>query len=75
MPMCGEISRGSFLVLMHNLISDTSKSSSEIVTSFNQAGVLMGYNDALWLDEPIKYSEMLTFLYRFEAYDFNPTAD
>lgn len=70
MPMCGEPTRGSFLVLMHNLMSDNSKGSSDVIKAFNDAGVLLGYNNDLWLNEPIKYSEILTFMYRFEAYDF-----
>ena len=74
MPMCGEPNRGDFLVLMHNLLSDSSTSETAVVKSFNDAGVLVGYDNDLWLDEDLKYSEMLTFLYRFEAYDFNPTS-
>lgn len=75
MPMCGEPTRGSFLVLMHNLISDTSASKDEIIKSFNEAGVLLGYDNDLWLNESLRYSEMLTFLYRFEAYDFSSTEE
>lgn len=71
MPMCGEISRESFLVLMHNLLSDsTSMSSDSIIRSFNDSGVIQGYSDSLWLNKNLQYSDMLTFLYRFEAYDF-----
>lgn len=76
LPMCGEISRGSFLVLMHDLLSNnTSLSEDEIIKAYNEAGVLVGYDNSLYLNQNLKYSEMLTFLYRFEAYDFNPTAD
>ena len=73
LPMCGEMTRGSFLILMHNLLSDTVLSNDGIIQSFNQAGVLIGYDNSLWLNQNIKYSDMLTFLYRFEAYDFNPS--
>ena len=71
MPMCGTITRGDFLVLMHNLLSSRRLTTNDIIRSFNESGVLLGYYNSLWLDEEIKYSEMLTFLYRFEAYDFD----
>ena len=57
---------------MHNLLSDTSKPTATIIKSFNDSGVLIGYSDSLWLKKNITYSEMFAFLYRFEAYDFNP---
>ena len=75
LPIHGGVSRGSFLTLMYNLLSDNTSNSDQIIKSFNEAGVLIGYDNSLWLDENIKYSEMLTFLYRFEAYDFNPVVD
>ena len=71
MPMCGsDITRGSFLVLMHNLLSGTNTSSEAIWNAFEDSGVLIGYYDGLWLKKCIRYSELYTFLYRFEAYDF-----
>ena len=74
MPMCGEVTRGEFLVLMHKILSDDSTLSEDtILKSFNEAGVLLGYDNSLYLQQNLKYSEMLTFLYRFEAYDFDLT--
>lgn len=76
MPMCGsDITRQSFLVLMHNLLSNSSPSSDAILKSFNDAGVLIGYDNSLWLRKNITYSELFAFLYRFEAYDFNGTSN
>lgn len=75
MPTAATPTRRSFLVLMHNLLSDNISDSDTIIKSFNDAGVLLGYNGSLWLDEELKYSEMLAFLYRFEAYDFNPVSE
>lgn len=75
MPMCGEISRKSFLVLMYNLLSDTTSTNEDtIIKSFNDSGVLLGYDDSLWLNKNLQYSDMLTFLYRFEAYDFGSSS-
>ena len=72
MPMCGsDISRQSFLVLMYSLLSNSSSSSDAIIKSFNDAGVLIGYDNSLWLKKNITYSELFAFLYRFEAYDFS----
>ncbi len=73
MPICGKITRGDFLVLMHNLLSSRELTRDDIIKSFNESGVLLGYYNNLWLDEEIRYSEILTFLYRFESYDFNAT--
>lgn len=72
MPMLGEPTRESFLVLMYNLLSDNNSlvGSDTIVREFNESGVLLGYSNSLWLNEKLKYSDMLTFLYRFEAFDF-----
>ena len=69
--MCGsDITRESFLVLMHHLLSNTNASADSITKSFNEAGVLIGYDNSLWLKKNIRYSELFAFLYRFEAYDF-----
>lgn len=75
MPMCGEISRKSFLVLMYNLLSDsTSTNENTIIDNFYEAGVLKGVEEnskELELEKNLQYSDMLAFLYRFEAYDFS----
>lgn len=71
MPMCGEVTRGEFLVLIHRIMSDDATLSADaILKSLNEAGVLLGYDNSLYLQQNLKYSEMLTFFYRFEAYDF-----
>lgn len=75
MPMCGEISRKSFLVLMHNLLSDsTSTSEDTIINNFYEADVIEGTSESykkLELEKNLQYSDMLTFLRRFENYDFS----
>ena len=74
-PYAGEVTRKEFLLLMFDLLSSQGLTESEIITSFNEAGVLLGYQSDLMLDKQITYSEMLTFLYRFEIYDFNPVIE
>lgn len=74
-PYAGNITRREFLLLMFDLLSNQSISDDSIITSFNEAGVLIGYQSDLMLDKPITYSEMLTFMYRFEIYDFNPAVE
>lgn len=74
-PYAGEISRREFLLLMHDLLSTQNISDDEVIRNFNDAGVLLGYQSDLMLDKELTYSEMLTFLYRFEIYDFNPTVE
>lgn len=74
-PYAGDITRREFLLLMFDLLSSQGLSDEEIITSFNEAGVLLGYQSDLMLDKEITYSEMLTFLYRFEIYDFNPVIE
>lgn len=72
-PYYGDISRKEFLVLMFSLLSEQEISEEEILTQFNEAGVLIGYEDGgLWLENPLTYAEMFTFLRRFEIFDFNP---
>ena len=75
LPMCGsDITRESFLVLMHHLLSNSSATTSSILKSFNDADVLRGVNIFYYDPKPKKnmtYSEMFAFLYRFEAYDFS----
>ncbi len=71
-PYAGEITRREFLLLMFDLLSRQELTDEEILASFNEAGVLIGYQSDLMLNKEITYSEMLTFMYRFEIYDFNP---
>lgn len=75
-PYAGDITRREFLLLMFDLLSNQPILDDDIIiTSFNEAGVLVGYQSDLMLDKPITYSEMLTFMYRFEIYDFNPVIE
>lgn len=74
-PYAGDISRREFLLLMFDLLSRQDKTPEQIIKDFNDTGVLLGYQSDLMLDKQITYSEMLTFLYRFEIYDFNPTVE
>lgn len=72
-PYYGDISRHEFLILMFSLLSEQSLSDEEVLTQFNDAGVLIGYEDgSLELEQPLTYAEMFTFLRRFEIFDFNP---
>ena len=71
MPMSDyDVARQSFLVLMHHILANSSASTDAIINSFYDTGVLIGYDDSLWLRKGITYSELFAFLYRFEAYDF-----
>lgn len=74
-PYAGDITRREFLLLMFDLLSSQGLNDEQIITNFNEAGVLLGYQSDLMLDKQITYSEMLTFLYRFEIYDFNPVIE
>ena len=70
-PYFGKITRKEFLILMYTLLSnDSSMQDDSIISTFNTSGVLLGYDNDLWLNERITYAEMFTFLYRFEAFDF-----
>lgn len=71
LPYAGDITRREFLIVMYNLLSDSGASAEQIITSLNESGVLLGYNNDLMLDRELTYSELLAFLYRFEGYDFN----
>ena len=72
-PYYGDISRREFLILMFSLLSEQNLSEEEVLTQFNDAGVLVGYeNGSLELEQPLTYAEMFTFLRRFEIFDFNP---
>lgn len=70
LPYAGEITRKEFLVVMYDLISTNEINEDKIIQAFNDAGVLIGLDTGLELDKRITYSEMLTFLYRFEIFDF-----
>ena len=74
LPYAGEITRKEFLVVMYDLLSSTEMSEDAIIKAFNEAGVLIGFDTGLELDKRITYSEMLTFLYRFEIFDFEPNS-
>lgn len=70
LPYVGDITRKEFLVVMHDLISTNELSEDAVIKAFEDAGVLVGFETGLELDKKITYSEMLTFLYRFEIFDF-----
>lgn len=70
LPYAGEITRKEFLVVMYDLISTNEINEDSIIKAFGDAGVLIGLDTGLELDKRITYSEMLTFLYRFEIFDF-----
>lgn len=70
-PYTGEMTRREFLLLMYSLLSDSSASDDSVIEQFEDTRVLEGYAGDLMLDKELTYSEMLTFLYRFEIFDFN----
>lgn len=70
LPYAGDITREEFLVVMYDLISDKKMSSDAIIDAFYETEVLKGYETGLELDKELTYAEMLTFLYRFEIFDF-----
>lgn len=74
-PYVGNITRMEFLLLMHSLLSEQYIADEEVLKRFNDTGVLLGYQNDLMLEKDLTYAEMLTFLYRFEIYDFNPSSD
>lgn len=74
-PYYGNITRREFLILMYSLLSDQNLSEEEILTQYNEAGVLIGYENDLMLQKEITYSEIFTFLYRFEIFEFNPVEE
>ena len=74
-PYYGNVTRKEFLILMFSLLSDQRLTEQEILTQYNEAGVLVGYNNDLMLEKELTYSEMFTFLYRFEIFEFNPTEE
>ena len=74
-PYYGNITRKEFLVLMFSLLSEQNLSEADIITQYNEAGVLVGYENDLMLEKVMTYSEMFTFLYRFEIFEFNPVLE
>lgn len=74
LPYAGDITRKEFLIVMYDLISTNELSDEAVIAAFNEAGVLVGFETGLELDKKLTYSEMLTFLYRFEIFDFEPNA-
>ena len=46
------------------------RNNQAVISAFEETGVLVGFDTGLELDKKITYSEMLTFLYRFEIFDF-----
>lgn len=70
LPYAADITRKEFLVVMYDLIADKSLSEDAIIDAFYETEVLKGYETGLELDKKITYAEMLTFLYRFEIFDF-----
>ena len=74
-PYYGNVSRGEFLVLMFSLLSNQKISKDEILKQYKGAGVLVGYETGDMLDKELTYSEMFTFLYRFEIFEFNPVEE
>ena len=74
-PYYGNITRKEFLILMFSLLSDEQVSEEDILKRFNESGVLIGYENDLMLQKEMTYSEMFTFLYRFEIFEFVPAED
>ena len=72
-PYYGEITRKEFLILMYSLLSDQRLSEKDILEKYNESGILIGYDNDLILEKELTYSEMFTFLYRFEVFEFNPS--
>ena len=72
-PYYGNITRKEFLILMFSLLSDQKIPEEDSLQEYNESGVLIGYNSDLMLQKEITYSEIFTFLYTFEAFDFNPS--
>lgn len=75
LPYAGNITRQEFLLVMYDLLSTRDLDNEAIIEAFNEAGVLVGFETGLELDKQITYSEMLTFLYRFEIFDFEQTEE
>ena len=74
-PYYGNVTRREFLILMFSLLSEQKLQEQEILDQYNESGVLLGYEDDLMLTKDLTYSEMFTFLYRFEIFEFNPVEE
>ena len=75
MPYTEKITRKEFLLVMNDLLSPKTMSDEKVLESFFNAGVLIGYDTGLELDKKLLYSEMYSFLYRFEIYDFETATE
>lgn len=75
LPYAENITRKEFLLVMYDLISATEKDNDAVINAFEEAGVLVGFDTGLELDKKITYSEMFTFLYRFEIFDFEQSKE
>jgi len=82
MPYTGKISRKEFLKLIYGLMTPASgpvngtgttnsSNTDYAITAFYNAGVLIGYDTGLELEQLLRYSELYSFLYRMEIYDFS----
>ena len=73
MPYAEKITRKEFLLVIFDLLTDggASWSDDSKLQSFEDAGVLIGYDIGLELDKNINYVEMYSFLQRLEYYDFS----
>ena len=69
-PYVNEITREEFLLVMYDLLSDNNDDGDAVIKAFYDSGVLVGFETGLELDKRITYSEMFTFLYRFEIFEF-----
>ena len=76
LPYTSKISRKEFLNVIYDLMSPNTASRSGSTANdyaidvFYDSGVLIGYDTGLELDKLLNYTEMYTFLYRLETYDF-----
>lgn len=72
-PYVGRITRQEFLLVLYDLISAVERDNNSVIDAFYEADVLKGFDDktqVLELDKTLTYSEMYSFLYRFENFDF-----
>lgn len=84
LPYSSKISRREFLILIYDLMqpstaktaSNSSSNGNEYqINNFYNAGVLIGYDTGLELEKLLDYTEMYTFLYRLETYDFETNSE
>lgn len=71
LPYASNLTRKEFLLVMYDLISPIEKDDNAVIDAFYEAGTLIGFDTGLELDKKITYSEMYTFLYRFNGFDFD----